>query len=1026
MPEFEYIDCQKFVVELGMLEARTVLNNNKRYASVVRFEAGCMSCTKKFLRKYVPSSVPYKPVGNIGAAFASWAPKKGREVDYPQLVSGFSALVASFPAQKQLFFIDGHEDAQRFPFEAFAHKHHDVFADLVVSFPGRSIEANNARPKLSDIAMIMMMNSEHGYDPFKTDGLKHCKTVVQLAAHARNLMHAHGLTCAFVLGIYGDVLRICRFDRSGAVVSQPINLKDVDELEIVQEFFWRFVHPTEDVPFVGWDPTVRKLTCADREWLKARLDLANFDTKGALPFTEARRAEIFDDGSGGVAVDPRAYILFKAINVNGRLFSRGTTVWYGIRDTRISLDGCVVDPPGNVSPEDLKVRVIKDAWRQLGRRPETEFYRRLSIIPANDRVGLPSMVCGGDLGEREVQDWESALYGGPTPTPISADHHQSRLGRPASPLRVGPSSSPPASLFTSTSSPQLPVHRPVQQTFTWRQARGTEYWHRERSHIRFVIDEVGRPVTQFKNTRELTTAFRDAILGHRNAMRKGGILHRDISVGNILIVDDPDQQEQFCGFIHDFDYSSMSRDVPQGDISSLSATALSELLMADDVDGRLKERTGTFLFMSDELLVSHGPIVHDVRHDIHSFYWVLLWVVLRHTRHNLSDSTTAVDPLDACAKVFKQSSSLDAANAKRGWMWDCRYLVITGNGPLTALLSEYARLIGKTSYPERLPLDYDEVLDIFDRALAREDWPQSNDGPVRYTLPTLSPVNGWVFENPTPKPEKKSVHAHGKGEGKAAQVSSDSDSDSGDEIDENYVNELYYSDDEPDVHAHADEHMRNDADAALRALDVRGPRQDLPPLPPLNFSERLRIRDDDDDDDWGDAAEVSALIGHGGDNSDSDDGDIPMDAHDDSNVPSGDYHKLPSLLGRLKMALPRKKKKVAPAPGPDTAESAAAGPSRVTRGATRRAAGTSASAATPSQLNSGSGPEQPPTRVGPKTRARTRNGGETETVDTPHSGWSDRSGPRTRSATRGGNSGTTRSGGRSQTRSGGGRRARGQ
>ena len=42
------------------------------------------------------------------------------------------------------------------------------------------------------------------------------------------------------------------------------------------------------------------------------------------------------------------------------------------------------------------------------------------------------------------------------------------------------------------------------------------------------------------------------------------------------------------------------------------------------------------MFMSDELTASPTPVVHDVRHDIHSFYWVLLWVVLRHTRHTFS------------------------------------------------------------------------------------------------------------------------------------------------------------------------------------------------------------------------------------------------------------------------------------------------------------------------------------------------------------------------------------------------------
>ena len=52
--------------------------------------------------------------------------------------------------------------------------------------------------------------------------------------------------------------------------------------------------------------------------------------------------------------------------------------------------------------------------------------------------------------------------------------------------------------------------------------------------------------------------------GHQLACDKAGILHRDISVGNILIVDKPGPS-QFTGFIHDFDYSSMEKDIPSVD-----------------------------------------------------------------------------------------------------------------------------------------------------------------------------------------------------------------------------------------------------------------------------------------------------------------------------------------------------------------------------------------------------------------------------------------------------------------------------
>ena len=124
--------------------------------------------------------------------------------------------------------------------------------------------------------------------------------------------------------------------------------------------------------------------------------------------------------------------------------------------------------------------------------------------------------------------------------------------------------------------------------------------------MRFVLKHLGRPVTRFKTTEELARAFRDSvkgtvktslsysdpnvILGHRQAWEDAGVLHRDISVGNILIVDDP-KEDEFVGFIHDFDYSSISREVPHGDILTLTAEAVDNLLLADDVQELLKERT---------------------------------------------------------------------------------------------------------------------------------------------------------------------------------------------------------------------------------------------------------------------------------------------------------------------------------------------------------------------------------------------------------------------------------------------------
>ena len=107
--------------------------------------------------------------------------------------------------------------------------------------------------------------------------------------------------------------------------------------------------------------------------------------------------------------------------------------------------------------------------------------------------------------------------------------------------------------------------------------------------MRLVIDDVGRNLAGAKNTKELVRALRDAMIGmslvlwngvpahtdlwsgHKLAFEKAGVLHRDISVGNILIVEEP-EDGSFVGFIHDFDYSAMT-DVAPGDEEPASSDA---------------------------------------------------------------------------------------------------------------------------------------------------------------------------------------------------------------------------------------------------------------------------------------------------------------------------------------------------------------------------------------------------------------------------------------------------------------------
>ena len=77
------------------------------------------------------------------------------------------------------------------------------------------------------------------------------------------------------------------------------------------------------------------------------------------------------------------------------------------------------------------------------------------------------------------------------------------------------------------------------------------------------------------------------------AWEQAGVLHRDISLGNILISDDP--ADDGCqGFIHDFDYSSMTSASPEAHSADEQTDPESSgvsILVAEDYGEGEKERT---------------------------------------------------------------------------------------------------------------------------------------------------------------------------------------------------------------------------------------------------------------------------------------------------------------------------------------------------------------------------------------------------------------------------------------------------
>lgn len=78
-------------------------------------------------------------------------------------------------------------------------------------------------------------------------------------------------------------------------------------------------------------------------------------------------------------------------------------------------------------------------------------------------------------------------------------------------------------------------------------------------------------------------------------MERGGVLHRDVSSGNILIVEEPQEHPTSKGFLSDYDYSSMTLEPPGEGTQPASSEPppLRPLELADEFEdvGKRKERT---------------------------------------------------------------------------------------------------------------------------------------------------------------------------------------------------------------------------------------------------------------------------------------------------------------------------------------------------------------------------------------------------------------------------------------------------
>ena len=262
---------------------------------------------------------------------------------------------------------------------------------------------------------------------------------------------------------------------------------------------------------------------------------------------------------------------------------------------------------------DLK-NVVKFSWTSTG-RPLEEFYLRKAqeqrVKGIATLIGQSSITSIGEMREgltiTAAQRHQFKHYRGTSSTPRSSFQHSGsrpHSGRVPSGKRNLINDEPKERKKSRSTTHAKPTHEPAKE-----QAAETPYTPNEdpyddRQFTCLAISPAGRALVEYEDVPELLTALRDAIKAHKSLYIDGGILHRDISESNIIITD-PSKADGFAGMLIDLDLARESEQLPSG----------------------VRQHTGTMEFMAIEVL--RGNVRYTYRHDLESFFYVLLWLCAR-------------------------------------------------------------------------------------------------------------------------------------------------------------------------------------------------------------------------------------------------------------------------------------------------------------------------------------------------------------------------------------------------------------
>jgi hypothetical protein len=519
-------------------------------------------------------------------------------------------------------------------------------SDLVVA----TTYGSNRNPLPGD--QVLSWNHVRVIGEFKSNAGKSDmdSTLCQLGNYAREVFGAQpGRRWVLGFTLCGTAFRMWQFDRGGARGSTVVDIHE--EWELFLATILSFA--TMEADALGFDPTIR---CNERG-AERTYDPTLRREAPSRPFIYlprnlpgARQLSKKPVPSSIAAYSPSVWskleIYPTCISRRVAIATRGAVCWKA--------------RPWKASPRGQTqwTYVVKDQWRAEEYPPEGDLLGRCDC----HTIGLPTYGWHADIMYHK--SGVSCREDIPSIRNASGDGPSVKRADPEYRRKVSETGK---SLFYATCSTE------------------------NRVHTRLVIAPVGKPLLEFATYSELLIGFRDAIQGHRHMYQQHNVLHRDVSINNVLLV--PTSAGSSCqGILIDFDLAiDTNREKPSG----------------------AGHRTGTFDFMAFEILGGHADR-HTPLHDLESFFYTLLWICIYYGRGGKRDHTVK-DTIFVSPSANDRDPYESAQNAKGRYRLQTQFMDFVlptlreGARCLQDLLVRWHKIVSR-EYNRNDDIDWESVI----------------------------------------------------------------------------------------------------------------------------------------------------------------------------------------------------------------------------------------------------------------------------------------------------------------------------